>query len=59
MKRRLGRGGWGGTPPTPAPPCSMHASKWEGMVAFMPARRGGEVVKEWKKGASLNRAPAD
>lgn len=36
----------GEAPPT----CSMHASKWEGMVAFMPARGGGEVAMEWKEG---------
>ncbi len=29
------------------------------MKASMPVRVGGEVVKEWKRGASLNRAPAD
>lgn len=45
--------GWGGTP------CFIHTSQWEGMEASMPARGGGEVVKEWKRGASLNRAPAD
>lgn len=56
MKRRLGGWrveGWGGTP------CFIHTSQWEGMEASMPARGGGEVVKEWKRGASLNRAPAD
>lgn len=40
------------------PPC-VRPSKWEDMAAFMPARGGGDLVKKWKEGASLNRAPTD
>lgn len=43
--------GWGGTP------CFIHPSKWEDMAAFMPARGGGNLVKEWKEGASPNPNP--
>lgn len=40
------------------PPC-IRPSKWEDMAAFMPARGGGDLVKKWKEGASLNHAPTD
>lgn len=57
MKRRpgggLGAGVQGGTP------CFIHPSKWEDTAAFMPVRGGGNLVKEWKEGASLNHTPAD
>ena len=54
MKRHLGgaargRGGGG----------CIHASQWEGMEASVPVRGGGEMVPGWKRGASLDRAPAD
>lgn len=40
-------------------PCFIHPSKWEDTAAFMPVRGGGNLVKEWKEGASLNHTPAD
>lgn len=40
-------------------PHCRRPSKWEDMAAFMPARGGGDLVKKWKEGASLNRAPTD